>query len=78
MTTAGWLKRILEKVPDGMEIVIEIDKELIPLCKKVDMTMRVYETEDEPGVNKGETVLTFRPCNHSKEEEATFPQINLN
>lgn len=78
MATAGWLKKVLESVPDHMEIVIEVDGELIPLCKKIDLTLRVYETEDDPGIDKGLTVLTIRPCNHPKEIEDKLPDINLN
>lgn len=78
MTTVGWLKKILEKVPDGMQVYIEVDGEMISLCKKIDLTLRVYETEEQPGIDQGETVLTLRPCNHPKEIEDKFPDINLN
>lgn len=75
----NWLRKILHRLPGDMEIFINIDGEMIPLCGKIDLTLLTYHTLEEPDVEKGEQALTFKPCEcHSDESEDEIHKCNLN
>lgn len=73
----NWLRKILHRLPGDMEIFINIDGELTPLCGKVDISLLTYHTLEEPDVERGEQALTFKPCTCT-DEEKEHEKINLN
>lgn len=64
----NWLRKILHRLPGDMEIFINIDGVMVPLCGKIDLTLLTYHTLEEPDVERGEQALTFKPCKCNNEE----------
>lgn len=64
----SWLRKLLHRLPGDMEIFINVDGQMIPLCGKVDITLLTYHTLEEPDIEKGEQALTFKPCECNDEE----------
>lgn len=75
----NWLRKILHRLPGDMEIFINIDGEMIPLCGKIDLTLLTYHTLEEPDVEKGEQIILLKPCECNDEEiENETHKCNLN
>jgi hypothetical protein len=67
-----WLRKLLHRLPGDMEVYIMVDGKMIPLCGKTDLTLLVYNTQDEPDVDKGEQALTLSPC-HCHDDDLEEP-----
>lgn len=64
----AWLRKLLRRLPGDMEVYIMIDGEMRPLCGKTDLTLLVYNTPEEPDIDKGEQALTLKPCTCNDED----------
>lgn len=64
----NWLRKLLHRLPGDMEIFINVDGQMIPLCGKVDITILTYHTLEEPDVEKGEQAIVVRPCTCEHDE----------
>jgi hypothetical protein len=51
-----------------MELCIEVEGKMYKLCGKVDLSILTYTTPDEPEIEKGEQVLTFKNCTCQEDE----------
>lgn len=64
----NWLRKLLHRLPGDMELYIEVDGKMYQMCGKVDLTLLTFVTPEEPEIEKGEQVLTFRNCKCGDEE----------
>lgn len=73
-----WLRKVLRRLPGDMELYIQVDGKMYQMCGKIDLTLLTYVTPEEPDVEKGEQVLTFKNCTCDQDEHETDHRTILN
>lgn len=75
--TAGWLKNVLNLVPDETKIVISISEVYFPLAGKIDKVIMTFSLPDQPDIVHGEEVLCIFPYEGPSEPTKKFDPDDL-